>query len=111
VYYFAASIQCGQKGTVVSLTPSELQEIATLARVDLPSETMDELSATLNNILGFFEQLSDANTEGAEPMAHPLNMSQRLRTDEVTETNHRDEYQQRSASVEQGVYLVPKVIE
>jgi aspartyl-tRNA(Asn)/glutamyl-tRNA(Gln) amidotransferase subunit C len=59
----------------------------------------------------FVDQLQAAATEDVLPMAHPLNMSQRLRADEVTESNERDEFQMNATSVEDGYYLVPKVIE
>lgn len=95
----------------MSLTTSELQKIATLARLDLPPEKSAELASTLSGIIDFFEQLKSVNTDGVTPMAHPLNMMQRLRTDEVSETDQREKYQRQSGLVKDGLYLVPKVIE
>ena len=57
------------------------------------------------------QQLEKVDTDGIEPMAHPLNMKQRLRMDEVTEENQRDLYQENAVEVEQGFYKVPKVID
>ena len=51
------------------------------------------------------------DTSGVEPLAHPLETTQRLRADEVTEANHRDDYQAIAPAVENGLYLVPRVIE
>jgi aspartyl-tRNA(Asn)/glutamyl-tRNA(Gln) amidotransferase subunit C len=65
----------------------------------------------LSRIVDFVDQLQAAATDDVLPMAHPLNMSQRLRADEVTESNERDEFQKNATSVEGGYYLVPKVIE
>jgi aspartyl-tRNA(Asn)/glutamyl-tRNA(Gln) amidotransferase subunit C len=71
----------------------------------------DDVVDKLSRIVDFVDQLQAAATEDVLPMAHPLNMSQRLRADEVTESNERDEFQKNATSVEDGYYLVPKVIE
>ncbi|MFX6258314.1 Asp-tRNA(Asn)/Glu-tRNA(Gln) amidotransferase subunit GatC, partial [Acinetobacter baumannii] len=73
---------------------------------DLPRTT-----ETLNNILGLIDQMQAVDTSGVEPLAHPLEATQRLRPDAVTETDHRDAYQTIAPAVEEGLYLVPKVIE
>ncbi|WP_134604273.1 Asp-tRNA(Asn)/Glu-tRNA(Gln) amidotransferase subunit GatC, partial [Pseudomonas aeruginosa] len=65
----------------------------------------------LNNILGLIDQMQAVDTSGVEPLAHPLEATQRLRPDAVTETDHRDAYQTIAPAVEEGLYLVPKVIE
>ena len=65
----------------------------------------------LSRIIDFVQQLERADTEGVTPMAHPLNMTQPLREDAVTESDQRDLYQQNAQAVEAGLYLVPKVIE
>ncbi len=95
----------------MSLSATQLQQLAILARLDLPENNVEELSQKLNAIVDFFETLSDVNTDGVVPMAHPLDMTQRLRPDRVTESDHRELYQQNSAATEASVYLVPKVIE
>jgi aspartyl-tRNA(Asn)/glutamyl-tRNA(Gln) amidotransferase subunit C len=65
----------------------------------------------LSSIVDFVDQLQAASTDDVVPMAHPLNMSQRLRADEITESDLRDQAQKNAPSVEDGYYLVPRVIE
>jgi aspartyl-tRNA(Asn)/glutamyl-tRNA(Gln) amidotransferase subunit C len=85
--------------------------IATLARLKVADAEFDDVVDKLSRIVDFVDQLQAAATDDVLPMAHPLNMSQRLRADEVTESNERDEFQKNATSVEGGYYLVPKVIE
>ena len=65
----------------------------------------------LSRIIDFVNQLNEADTTDVAPMAHPLNMAQRLRDDAVTESDQRLRYQTNAPRVEAGFYLVPKVIE
>jgi len=95
----------------VSLDKEQVQQIAQLARLELKPEEHAELVDKLSKIVDFVDQLSAADTEGVMPMAHPLDVAQRLRPDVVTEVNERDRYQQNASSVTDGLYLVPKVIE
>jgi aspartyl-tRNA(Asn)/glutamyl-tRNA(Gln) amidotransferase subunit C len=95
----------------VSLDKDQVQQIAKLARLELKPEERAELVDKLTKIVDFVDHLSAADTEGVVPMAHPLDVAQRLRPDVVTEVNDRDRYQQNAASVTDGLYLVPKVIE
>ena len=96
---------------LVSLTKDQVQHIATLARLKLAASEFDDVVDKLSRIVDFVDQLQAAPTDDVLPMAHPLNMSQRLRADEVTEPNERDKIQQNAPSTEDGYYLVPKVIE
>ena len=82
-----------------------------LARLDLRPEEHAELVDKLSRIVDFVDQLSAADTSGVVPMAHPLDVAQRLRPDVVAEIDDRDHYQENAASVTDGLYLVPKVIE
>ena len=82
-----------------------------LARLKLADDEFDETVDKLSRIVDFVDQLSQAETDGVVPMAHPLNESQRLRADEVTEVDEREALQENASSVENGLYLVPKVIE
>ena len=82
-----------------------------LARLKLTDDEYGESVEKLSKIVDFVDQLSQANTSGVVPMAHPLDAVQRLRPDVVTETDERDRYQQNAPSVADGLYLVPKVIE
>jgi aspartyl-tRNA(Asn)/glutamyl-tRNA(Gln) amidotransferase subunit C len=95
----------------VSLDKDQVQHIAMLARLKLADDEFDETVDKLSRIVDFVDQLSQAETDGVVPMAHPLNESQRLRADEVTESDEREALQENASSVENGLYLVPKVIE
>jgi aspartyl-tRNA(Asn)/glutamyl-tRNA(Gln) amidotransferase subunit C len=95
----------------VSLDKDQVQHIAVLARLKLADHDFDQTVEKLSKIVDFVDQLSQAETTNVVPMAHPLDESQRLREDAVTETNERDRVQQNATEVENGLYLVPKVIE
>ena len=82
-----------------------------LARLKLTDDEYGESVEKLSKIVDFVDQLSQADTAGVVPMAHPLDAVQRLRPDVVTEPDERDRYQQNAPSVADGLYLVPKVIE
>lgn len=95
----------------MSLTPDDIKKIAHLARLSLPEAQIDDYAQRLSGILDMVAKLQDAPTAGVVPMAHPLDATQRLRPDAVTEINQRDAYQQIAPDTEDGLYLVPKVIE
>ncbi|EKM97404.1 asparaginyl/glutamyl-tRNA amidotransferase subunit C [Stutzerimonas degradans] len=95
----------------MALERCEVEKIAHLARLGLDEGDLPRTTETLNNILGLTDRMQAVDTTGVEPLAHPLEATQRLRADQVTETNHRDEYQVIAPAVENGLYLVPKVIE
>lgn len=95
----------------MSLDKDQVQQIAQLARLEIKPEEHTELVDKLSKIVDFVDHLSEADTDGVIPMAHPLNVAQRLRPDVVTEPNERNRYQQNAPSVTDGLYLVPKVIE
>ena len=95
----------------MALERSDVEKIAHLARISLNEAEIPHTTATLNNILGLIDQMQAADTSGVEPLAHPLEVSQRLRADRVTEKNQREAYQAIAPAVENGLYLVPKVIE
>ena len=95
----------------MSLDKDQVQHIAVLARLRIADDESADVVDKLSRIVDFVDQLSQADTEGVVPMAHPLHAVQRLRPDAVTEADHRDEFQQNAPSVADGLYLVPKVIE
>ena len=95
----------------MSLSPENIKQVAHLARLELRPEQVEPYATQLSNILALVDQLSGAATAGVEPMAHPLDMHQRLRPDAVTETDRRDAFQAIAPAVDNGLYLVPKVIE
>jgi len=95
----------------MSLTLPDVKRIAHLARIEV---TEDEAQATLNKltgILGLIEQMQAVDTIGIAPMSHSQDVTQRLRDDVVTATNQRELFQSIAPAVENGLYLVPKVIE
>ena len=95
----------------MALTTTDIEYIAHLARLEVSDDEKAEYVDKLSSIIDLVAQLSELDTAGVVPMAHPLDMSQRLRADEVTEENHRDEYQKNSQATGQGFYRVPRVIE
>ena len=95
----------------MALERSDVEKIAHLARLGLNDADIPQTTATLNNILGLIDDMKAVDTNGIEPLAHPLEATQRLRADVVTESNHREAYQAIAPAVENGLYLVPKVIE
>ena len=95
----------------MSLDKEQVQHIAMLARLKLSDEEYAESVKKLSKIVDFVDQLSSVDTTNVLPMAHPVDAAQRLRSDDVTETNDRDHYQQNTPAVVDGLYLVPKVLE
>ena len=95
----------------MSLEKSDVEKIAHLARLAIDEKDVPEYARNLTNILDLVEQMSSVNTDDVTPMAHPLDATQRLRSDEVTESNQREHFQEIAPNVEDGLYLVPKVIE
>jgi len=95
----------------MAISEAEVKKVARLARLAVPDDRLEAYTQNLSNILSLVDQLSAVDTTGVEPMAHPLDMMQRLREDVVTETDHREKYQAIAPEVENGLYLVPKVIE
>ena len=99
----------------MSLSDDQVRRIARLARIALSAGESDAVASRLSGVLGLIEQMSAAGTAGIEPMAHPLEaelpQGQRLRADEVSEQDRRDAYQAVAPAVQDGLYLVPKVIE
>lgn len=95
----------------MALKPEDVKSIAQLARLEIREADIPAYTDNLSRILDFVQQLEAADTDKVMPMAHPLEMSQRLRADEVSETDHRDLYQENAPQVDAGLYLVPKVIE
>ena len=95
----------------MALTLEDINKIAHLARLGLSDDEKTRYTESLNNILGLIDDLQAVNTQGIEPLAHAVDVTQLLRPDVVTETNQRDAYQKIAPAVQEGLYLVPKVIE
>ena len=94
----------------MSLTKDQVQHIALLARLELEGSEFDDVVDKLSRIVDFVDQLQAAPTDGISPMAHPLDQTQRLRPDVVTEEIDRDSIQANAPAVKDGFYLVPKVL-
>jgi len=95
----------------MAIEQDEIGKIAELARIRIADEQIGEVTQRITEILGMVDQLQAADTAGVEPMANPLDATQRLRADEVTEINRREAFQAIAPAVQNGLYLVPKVIE
>ena len=99
------------KNSEMSLKNEEVLGIAQLARLQIDDSTVEQLTIDLSNILALAEQMKAVDTTGVAAMAHPMDATQRLRSDEVSEVNQRDKFQTIAPDVENGLYRVPKVIE
>ena len=95
----------------MSLDTDDIKAIAKLARLKIDEADVPSYATNLSNILDLVEQMNSVDTEGVIPMSHPLDVVQRLREDVVTETSQRDEFQKVAPATQDGLYLVPKVIE
>jgi aspartyl-tRNA(Asn)/glutamyl-tRNA(Gln) amidotransferase subunit C len=95
----------------MAIEQDEIEKIAELARIRINDEQLGEVTQRITEILVMVDQLQAADTNNIEPMANPLDATQRLRADEVTEVNRREAFQAIAPATEDGLYLVPKVIE
>lgn len=95
----------------MALSRRDVDHIAHLARLAVSEDEAADYVAKLSRILGMVEELQRVDTAGVVPMAHPLDMAQRLRQDAVTEADGRELYQRNAPRAEEGLYLVPRVIE
>ncbi len=95
----------------MSLDSTDIDKLCELARLAIPADEVADVSAKLSDIVALVDQLKAADTAEVEPMAHPLDRSQRLRVDSATEDVDRELYQDNAPAVERGLYLVPKVID
>ena len=96
----------------MSLIRQDVEKIARLARLSITEAEMPVYVSSLSSIVDFVAELSRAETDRVEPMAHPLEgQYQRVRADVVTETDQHEKYQANAARVQAGLYVVPRVIE
>jgi len=93
------------------LSLDQVRAIADLARIEVPTAELGRLQDELNGILAMVDAMRAVDTAGVEPMAHPQDVSQRLREDAVTETDQHASFQSVAPQTEDGLYLVPRVIE
>ena len=95
----------------MSLDKADIEKLAELARLRVADKDLDEVTSRIASILELVDQMQAVDTEGVEPMANPLDARQRLREDQVTESDRRDAFQALAPAVEDGLYLVPRVVE
>ena len=96
----------------MALALNDIKRIAHLARIAISDADAAATLHSLTGIFGLIEEMQAVNTDGIEPMSHGIDVTQRLRVDVVTESDHRAAYQAPAGNrVERGLYLVPKVIE
>ena len=93
------------------LSLQDVQRIAHLARLELSGDEAEAMRRQMNDILAMVDQMAAVDTAGVEPMSHPQEVTQPLREDVVTEGDARELFQSVAPQVEDGLYLVPKVIE
>ena len=95
----------------MSLDRNTVEQVAHLARLAISESDIEPIGEELASILDLVEQMNSVDTTNIEPMAHPMDACQRLRADEVTESNQRDLLQSCTADTLDGLYIVPKVID
>ena len=95
----------------MTIERSDIEKLGELSRIGITEENIAETTRSIGEVLNLVTQLQNADTDGIEPMAHPLDEVQRLRPDVVTEKNNRERFQAIAPAVEEGLFLVPKVIE
>lgn len=95
----------------MSLDKATVAKVANLARIRVEEKNLEPMAAELNAILGWFEQLSEVDTENVAPMTSVADMQMRWRKDEVTDGGYPDQVVENAPSKEDGFFAVPKVIE
>lgn len=95
----------------MAIDRADIAKLAKLARIEISDADADAAAASISDVLALVDQLQAIDTDGVLPMAHPLDAVQRLRADEVTEVNQRETFQAIAPATQDGLYLVPKVIE
>ena len=95
----------------MSIKKIDLEYIASLSKLKFEGQELKNYTRQISDILEMIQQLQKVDTKKIKPMAHPMNMNQRIREDLVTEVNKRDEYQKNAVDSEDGFYKVPKVID
>ena len=95
----------------MAIEQDEIEKVAELARIRISDDELGPVTDRITEILQMMDRLQTVDTDNVEPMANPMDATQQLRPDEVTEGNQRDTFQKIAPSVEDGLYLVPKVID
>lgn len=94
-----------------TLNQTDIEKIAELSKLSFSPEKMTAFAQSLGNIISLVQKMDKLDTADIQPLAHPLNLTQPLRPDCVTESNQRDVFQKYAPSVEAGLYIVPKFVD
>jgi aspartyl-tRNA(Asn)/glutamyl-tRNA(Gln) amidotransferase subunit C len=95
----------------MTISNADVERLAHLARIEIDAAQAEDVRAKLDAIFDLLSQLDAVDTTGVVPMAHAQDVTLPLRADAVTETDRHALYQRVAPAVEDGLYLVPKVIE
>ena len=98
-------------GSAVEIDCSTVENVAHLARLSIDKAEIETAAEKFSAILALIDEMQEVNTDGIVPLAHPLDHHQRLRPDEVTETNQREQLLAGAPATEEGLFLVPRVLE
>ena len=93
------------------MTDIDIRHLSGLAKLKLSAEEASAVATDLSRIIDMVDQMQSMDTDGVKPLAHPLDTSARLRPDEITETVDRELYQRGAPATDEGLYLVPRVVE
>jgi len=95
----------------MALSPQQIHKIAHLAKLRIDDQSIDEISSQMDNIMTLIDHMEQADTSDIEPLSHPQDPVLRLREDKVTDNDRRDDFMQLTEHSEDGLYLVPRVLE
>lgn len=95
----------------MTLKSADVRSIAHLARLHIDEDAVDHYVDDLSSILTLVDQMNQVDSQGVAPLSNPLDSKQRLRADEITESDQRDKFQRIAPDVAEGLYRVPRVIE
>lgn len=95
----------------MSLSPDEVRHVARLARLAVNDDQVPQVTEKLNDVMNLLDQMQSIDTQGVEPLTNPLDRTQVLRADVVTETDARVELMENAPAQQDGLFLVPKVID
>ena len=95
----------------MSIDRADIEKLGELARIAVNEEAIDVTTRSINEVLALVDHLQSVNTLGIQPLANPLDATQRLRRDVISEINLRDDFQALAPAAENGLYLVPRVID
>lgn len=95
----------------MSIDRTDIEKLGELARIHISDKNAQASTKSINEVLALVDQLQAVDTSNVEPLANPLDAHQRLRLDQVSEVNRREAFQAIAPATEDGLYLVPKVIE